>query len=73
MEKELDLKLLQEQLKAALLTLNTQQREIIILKFFEERSYQEISDILKKPAGSVASLLNRSKKALLKKLQTSIK
>jgi RNA polymerase sigma-70 factor (ECF subfamily) len=73
LEKELDLKLLQEHLKEALLSLNAQQREIIILKFFEERSYQEISDILKKPTGSVASLLNRAKKALLKKLQGNIK
>jgi RNA polymerase sigma-70 factor (ECF subfamily) len=73
LEKELDLKLLQEHLKEALLSLNPEQREIIVLKFFEERSYQEISDILKKPTGSVASLLNRAKKALLKKLQGNIK
>lgn len=73
LEKELDLKLLQEHLREALLSLNHEQREIIVLKFFEERSYQEISDILKKPAGSVASLLSRAKKALLKKLQTNVK
>lgn len=44
--------------------LDPKYREIIILKFFEEKNYNEISDILKKPLGTVASLLNRAKKAL---------
>lgn len=37
-------------------------REILILRFFEDRSYEEISEILKKPAGSVATLLRSAKK-----------
>lgn len=37
-------------------------REILILKYIEDKSYEEISDILKKPAGTVATHINRAKK-----------
>jgi RNA polymerase sigma-70 factor, ECF subfamily len=37
-------------------------REILILKFLEQKSYQEISDILKMPEGTVAIRINRAKK-----------
>jgi len=36
-------------------------REILVLKFLEEKDYLEISDILKKPMGTVATLINRAK------------
>jgi len=36
--------------------------EILILKFLEEKDYKEISDILKIPAGTVATRINRAKK-----------
>lgn len=36
-------------------------REIIVLRYFEDLDYKEISDILKKPLGSVATLVNRAK------------
>lgn len=38
-------------------------REILILKFLEEKDYKEISDILKKPSGTVATLINRAKES----------
>jgi RNA polymerase sigma-70 factor (ECF subfamily) len=37
-------------------------REVLILKFFEEKSYEEISDILKKSTGTVATLIRAAKK-----------
>lgn len=37
-------------------------REVLILKFFEKKSYEEISDILKIPKGTVATRINRAKK-----------
>ena len=43
-------------------------QEGIILRFFEEKSYDEISDIMMKPPGSVATLLNRAKKELKRHL-----
>jgi RNA polymerase sigma-70 factor (ECF subfamily) len=37
-------------------------REVLMLKFIEKRSYQEISDILRIPEGTVAIRINRAKK-----------
>jgi len=39
-------------------------QDIIILRYFEDREYKEISDILKIPEGTVATLLYRAKKKL---------
>lgn len=39
-------------------------REVLILKFLEEKSYEEIMDIVEKPKGTVASLINRGRKLL---------
>jgi RNA polymerase sigma-70 factor (ECF subfamily) len=49
--------------------LNEKDREIIILKEFNEMSYQEIADILDIPIGSVMSRLYYARKKLLKKLE----
>lgn len=38
-------------------------REVLVLKFLENLSYEEISDILKIPEGTVATRINRAKKA----------
>lgn len=48
----------------ALLSLDEKYREAIILRFFEHKEYEEISDILKIPVGSVGTLLHRGKKQL---------
>ena len=39
-------------------------RDVIILKFFEEKSYEEISDIMQIPQGTVSTLINRAKKKI---------
>ncbi len=52
----------------ALNSLDQKYREVLILRFFEEKDYKEISDILKKPPGTVATLLNRAKKQLKKNI-----
>lgn len=38
-------------------------REILILRFFEDMSYEEISDVLHKSVGTVSTLVSRSKKS----------
>lgn len=50
-------------------TLPESQKEVIILKYFEDKSYEEIADILKKPMGTVSAMLNRSKKAFKQKIK----
>ena len=37
-------------------------KEVLVLRYFEELEYAEISDIIKRPMGTVATLLNRAKK-----------
>ncbi len=56
------------QLQEALAKLDDTSRQVLILRFFEERSYEEISDILRKPPGTVATLISRAKKKLRKHL-----
>ncbi len=55
-----DAKIVQEVLS----TLNQKYNEILVLRFLEEKSYTEISDILKIPEGTVATLISRGKKEL---------
>lgn len=37
-------------------------QEVLLLKFFENMTYEEISDVLKIPEGTVATRINRAKK-----------
>jgi RNA polymerase sigma-70 factor (ECF subfamily) len=67
--KKIDDALLREKISSVLDGIKKDCREIIVLKFMEEKSYQEISDILKKPMGTVASLMNRAKKEFLAEYQ----
>lgn len=48
----------------ALNKLDEKYREVMILRFFEHKEYDEISDILKIPIGSVGTLIHRGKKRL---------
>jgi len=40
-------------------------KEVLLLKFIEGKDYQQISDILRKPIGTIGTLINRAKKKLL--------
>jgi len=44
-------------------------KDVLILKFMEGKDYQEISDILHKPMGTIATLINRAKKSLKQELK----
>ncbi len=59
---QVDHNILQEQINLVLNKLEPKYRDVLVLKFLEEQSYQEISDILKKPLGTVASLMNKAKR-----------
>lgn len=66
---QIDQKHQHESINQALFKLKSKYREIVILKFVEEKSYQEISDIIKKPVGTVGSMLNKAKIELRKVLE----
>jgi len=59
-DKELNAK----EVNQAILKIDEKYRVAIILRFFEHKEYDEISDILKIPVGSVGTLLHRGKKQL---------
>jgi RNA polymerase sigma-70 factor (ECF subfamily) len=56
-----DLKILQKNIFKILDELEPEYREVLVLKFLEEKNYEEISDIIKKPMGTVASRINKAK------------
>lgn len=60
---------LQEWVWKALNSLKPQDREIIILKDFQELSYREIAEYLNCPGGTVMSRLYHARKALKMKLE----
>lgn len=60
-EKETIVKQQNEEIKKIMEKLKPIYKEVLVLKFFEDKDYQEISDILQKPMGTVATLLSRAK------------
>lgn len=67
--REIDLKLLRQNIEDIMSEIDEKYREVLVLRFFEEQSYQEISDILRKPIGTVATLVNRAKSQFHKAAQ----
>jgi len=67
--KDLDHKYLQANISQVLNVMDLKYREVLILKFLEEKEYKEISDILKKPMGTVATLISRAKQQFLQKMK----
>jgi len=60
--KDLDKKYTEKAIKRLLKKLDKKYRDVLILKFLEEKDYKQIAYILKRPMGTVATLLNRAKK-----------
>ena len=58
-----------EKIKSCIGKLPIRHREALILRFIEEKEYEEIMDILKKPKGSVATLIRRGKELLVKRMK----
>lgn len=53
--------------RAILESLPMKYREVLVLRYYEKMSYDEISDILKIPEGTVAIRINRAKKLFREK------
>ncbi|MFZ2682087.1 MAG: RNA polymerase sigma factor [Patescibacteria group bacterium] len=63
-ERAADLQLDTERLNEVLKKLKPLYRDVLVLRYFEQLEYQEISDVLRIPMGSVAVYLHRAKKQL---------
>lgn len=53
-----------EALETLYCELPSKYREVIVLHYLEGKSYDEISDILRKPPGTIATWINRAKKQI---------
>ncbi|MFC1656067.1 RNA polymerase sigma factor [Patescibacteria group bacterium] len=60
-EAEVAQKEIAEKIRVVIKKLPKKYRDVIILYYLEQKDYSEISDILKKPMGTIATLLNRAK------------
>lgn len=64
--RDIERKFTAEEVRKIIGELDEKYREVLVLKFLEGKDYQEISDILEKPLGTVATLINRAKKQFRK-------
>ncbi|MFH0840922.1 MAG: sigma-70 family RNA polymerase sigma factor [bacterium] len=69
--EKIEQKKLRENIIKVLDKMDLKYKEVLVLKFLEEKDYKEISDILKKPMGTVASMINRAKKQFQEELDKS--
>ena len=68
-EKNLINKEIIEKIKKAIEELPNSYKEVLILRYIEERSYEEIGDILQKPKGTIAALINKGRKIIQGKVK----
>lgn len=61
---ELDRKILKAAVHTALDGIAAQYRAVLVLRFLEEKSYDEIAEILQIPSGTVATYISRGKREL---------
>lgn len=61
-EDNLDNKISRTKINEVLSKMDVKYKEVLMLKFIEDKDYNEISDIIKKPINTVGTLINRAKK-----------
>ncbi|MEK5322856.1 RNA polymerase sigma factor SigW [Aeribacillus sp. FSL M8-0254] len=68
-EKEVEAIELQETIQKEILKLPDKYRSVIVLRYIEELSLQEIAEILELPVGTVKTRIHRGREALRKQLR----
>jgi len=68
-DNQVDHALNKERIERALAKMKLKYREPLILYFFEQKTYEEIGDILRLPRNTVGSLISRGKKLLKEYLE----
>jgi RNA polymerase sigma-70 factor (ECF subfamily) len=64
---------LRNEMEEALKKIPDKYREVLEMRYFSEKSYEEISKVLKKPVNTVGTLINRAKKKLEEVVKASRK
>lgn len=67
-EKEIDRKQLAIDIAKIIGTLDNKYKEVLLLRYIEDKDYREISDILRKPPGTVATLIRQAKERFKREL-----
>jgi len=65
MPAEADRKLLVEKINKIILGMEERYKSVLVLRFLEEKSYEEIGDILRIPVGTVSVQINRARKIFM--------
>lgn len=65
-DQHYDRELLRGQLAEVFGKIDQKYLDVLILKYFQEKSYEEMAYILQRPPGTIATLLNRAKKEFRK-------
>ncbi|MFC1756348.1 RNA polymerase sigma factor [Patescibacteria group bacterium] len=68
-EKDIDLQILRKNINKVLNYVEERYREVLVLKFLEGKDYREMSDILKKPMGTIATHINRGKQQFREEIE----
>lgn len=69
-EKQFDKQINAQEVYRALEKVDEKYKDVLILRFFEHKEYEEISDILKIPTGSVGTLIHRGKQQIKEQIDT---
>ena len=72
LQKSVDRNLLKENVAKIMNKMDERHREVLVLKFLEDKDYKEISDIIRRPVGTVGSLINRAKQEFKKEMEKQI-
>jgi RNA polymerase sigma-70 factor, ECF subfamily len=67
-----DQKRMSEQIRAAIQSMDARYREALMLRYLDDKGYDEIADILEMPSGTVATLINRGTKQLRAALELAV-
>jgi len=69
-EMQFDQTLNADVIRSGLQALDPKYSQVLVLRYFEHKEYEEISDILQIPTGSVGTLIHRGKKQLARVINT---
>lgn len=70
LDQQVDQSMLRQAVAEQLRQLDQKYREVLVLRYLDGYDYREISDIIRKPGGTVATLLNRAKKLLARQIKS---
>ena len=66
---DVDRRMLAQRVRDVLAMMDPKYRDVLVLQYLEDKDYREISDILQKPMGTVATLISRAKQQFKKQVE----